>query len=282
MIIDLEGVKVIDPGEPGYGQYYPSYCQQWMEWLVSNNPESNNYGPVYFLHCVPPCQQENNSQGHGSYGAQPIVRIGTQAISINAGDYVFLPIITSAAETIDNGVPDDPTMLLNYVRMELEAGDNPPDPDQATILDATDFDPNNVHKEHIVKDLNRFLVITDVFPLDVPQSQPGSRLLRTCFDVPINTVGVRNCRVGGYWILMQFTEPEKKYYISSSSRGRGSYQSGMLYEIDVSGFKKDDLRKVKRDGRGRINEQIKKVVKQLRKDEQIDKDEEEIIEHVLA
>ncbi len=276
-------MKVIDPGEPGHGQYYPSYCQQWMEWLVSNNPESNNYGPVYFLHCVSPCQQENSSQGNSSYGTQPIVRIGTQAISISAGNYVFLPIITSSAETIDNGVPDDPTTLLNYVRTDLESGDNPPDPDQAIILDATKFDPKNVHKEPIVRALDRFLVITDVFPLDVPQAQPGSRLLRTCFDVPINTVGVRNCRVGGYWILMQFTEPEKKYYICSSSRGRGSYHSGMLYEIDVSGFKKDEQRKRTNDQqRKRTNDQIKKIVKQLRKDEQIAESDEEIIEHVLA
>jgi hypothetical protein len=91
-----------------------------------------NYGPVYFLHCVSPCLQENISHGNSSYDTQPVVRIGMQAISINAGNYVFLPIVTSAAETIDNGVPDNPTTLLNYVRMELEAGDNPPDPDQAT------------------------------------------------------------------------------------------------------------------------------------------------------
>ena len=283
MIIYLDGVKVIDPGEPGHGQYYPSYCQQWLEWLVSNNPESNNYGPVYFVHCVSPCLHENSSHGNSSYGTQPVVRIGMQAISINAGNYVFLPIITSAAETIDNGVPDNPTTLLNYVRMELEAGDNPPDPDQATIVDATNFNSNKDRMEPIVTgNLDRYLVITDVFPLDVPPAQPGSRLLRTCFDVPINTVGVRNCRVGGYWILMRFTEPEKKYYICSSSKGRGSYQTGMLYEIDVSGFKKDELRKVKKDGRGRTNDQIKMIVKQLRKDGQLDQKDEETIERILA
>ena len=290
----MEGLQVIGPGEPGHGQYYPSYCRQWIEWLVSNNPESNNYGPVFFLHCVPPCQQENSSQIVSSYGTRPIVRIGTQAISIKAGNYVFLPIITSAAETIDNGVPDNPATLLNYVRADLEAGDNPPAPNQATIVDATDIDPDTPNpKTRMVPivpgQLDRHCIITDVFPLDVPPAQPGSKLLRTCFDVPINTVGVRNCCLGGYWILMQFTIPGKKYYICSFSRGRGSYQSGMFYEIDVSGFNEQDIKQVKRikDGRVRTNDEINRIeinriVKQLVEDEQIDKNDEKIIKHVLG
>ena len=256
----------------------------WNGWFLITLSQIIMVLFIFFTVFHPVCRKIG-SLGNSSYGIQPVVRIGMQAISINPGNYVFLPIITSAAETIDNGVPDNPTTLLNYVRMDLEAGDNPPDPDQATIIDATNFSPKeqmNTHMEPIVKEFDRFLVITDVFPLDVPPAQPGSRLLRTCFDVPINTVGVRNCRVGGYWILMRFTEPEKKYYIRSSSRGRGSYQAGMLYEIDVSGFKKDDSRNVKRDGRGRTNDQIKMIVKQLRKEGQIDQNDEANIERILA
>jgi hypothetical protein len=274
MIISLDGVRVITPGEPGHGQYYPSYCQQWMEWLVSNNPESNNYGPVFFLHCVSPCQY---------YGAQTVVRIGPQAISINAGSYVFLPIITAAAETIDSGVQDNPSALLNYVRMDLEAGDNPPHPDQAGIIDATNIDQNDQNTfEPIVDDLDPYLVVTDVFPLDVPPAQSGSRLLRTCFDIPIDTPGVRNCRVGGYWILMCFSEPGRKYYIRSFARGRPPYQSGMLYEINVSESKRtrktDDqvIKDIKR-----TNDKIVGVVDKLSDDKLIDSEDKKILKNIL-
>jgi hypothetical protein len=279
----LNGWVVIKPSEPGNGLYYPSYCRQWMEWIVSNNPESNNYGPVYFLHCVSTCNQENGGNDNGNYAMQPVVRIGRQSLTISAGNYVFLPVIMAAAETVDNGVPDNPAALLDYVRMDLDAGDNPPSTNQATIIDATD--PNRPGEpKHIVdknEGLGRYLVITEVFSLDVPPGQPGSRLLRTCFDVPINTVGERSCRVGGYWILMQFTEPGKRYFIHSSSRGRGSYESGMLYEIIVTGFESSTFRsptKVKRVGTGDL---MKKIVRKLKEDDQISPKDETIINSLM-
>jgi hypothetical protein len=98
----------------------------------------------------------------------------------------------AAAETVDNGVPDNPTALLNYVRMDLDAGDNPPDIDQATIVDATNTEKPGKPEPIVREGLHRYLVITDVFSLDVPPAQPGSKLLRTCFDVPINVTGIEN------------------------------------------------------------------------------------------
>jgi hypothetical protein len=273
---------VIKPSEPGNGLYYPSYCRQWMEWIVSNNPEVNNYGPVYFLHCVSNCNQENGGNDNGSYAMQPVVRIGRQSITISAGNYVFLPVIMAAAETVDNGVADNPTALLNYVRMDLDAGDNPPDIDQATIIDATNAEKPGEPEPIVREGLHRYLVITDVFSLDVPPAQPGSRLLRTCFDVPINTVGERNCRVGGYWILMQFNEPQKRYFIHSSSKGRGSYESGMLYEINVTGIENEKLMLAKKVARVGTGNPIKKIVNKLKEDEEISPNDNTIIEELLA
>jgi hypothetical protein len=225
---ESEDYEVIEPGNPGYGQYYPSYCEQWITWLVSNNPESNNYGPVYFLHCV-------SCPGEGvGYGNQVVVRVGPDALDVRAGEYIFLPVLTSTIDTIDNGAPDNPAALLNYLRMDLQQGDNPPKISQATILDATDNDVNAEWKP-IVSDLAPFFVISDVFQLDVPSAQEGTRLLRTCVDVPMNTEGVRNCRVGGWWLLIRFLKPFKTYYIHTRTKGRGNYKAGMFYQINVLG-----------------------------------------------
>jgi hypothetical protein len=223
---------VIDPSMSGNGLFYPSYCEEWLTWLVSNNPESTNYGSVHFLHCVP-CQE---GQGDGYSNYPIVVRIGPQALNINAGEYIFMPVLTSAAEPVDSGVPDNPTALLNYVRMDLEQGDNPPDPSQARIIDASPGIKGSLNP--IVPDLTPYFVISDVFPLYVPPAQPGARLLRNCFDVPINTEGVRNCRVGGWWLLIRFKTANKVYFIHSFSRGRGQYLSGMFYQINVLGQSK--------------------------------------------
>jgi hypothetical protein len=280
----VQGLEIVEPGDLGHGQYYPSYCQEWMEWLVSNNPESNNDGPIYFLHCVSP--QENSRYGNSTYNTEPVVRIGIQSISINPGNYVFLPIITAAAETIDTGVPDTPAALLNYVRTDLEGGDSPPDRTQATIVDATNIDPaknDKIPMVPIIDDgLDRFLVITNVFPLDVPPAQPGARLLRNSFDIPINTPGVRNCRVGGYWILMRFNNAGKRYFISSFAKGRSQYRAGMLYEIEVSTFEKPRRTndQIMKDNK-MTNHQIKRVVEKLSEDGQIDQDYKKIIERIL-
>jgi hypothetical protein len=226
----IGGYKVLEINQPGAGQYYPSYCEQWMTWIVSNNPEINNYGPVHFLHGMS-CQE--TAQG-GGYGVQPVVRIGGQAITIKPGEYVFLPIINSAAETIDSGVPDNPAALLNYVRADLEEGDNPLDNKQVII--ARDPDPAD-HKASALKDeigKKAVQVLSNVFPLYVPPAQQGASLLRTCFDTPINTEGVRNCVVGGWWMLIKFTGTGNTYYIRSFAKGRGHYQAAMFYQINVS------------------------------------------------
>jgi hypothetical protein len=222
------GYRVIKPNESGAGQMYQSYCIQWMRWIVLNNPELNNYGPVYFLHCAS-CQEHQTA---GGYSIQPVVRVGSQAISINVNEYVFLPVIMAAADPIDTpGIPDDPMALLNYVRMDLQGGDNPPLSEQVKIARVTGGPRNNLVED---ADLSHYLVISDVFRLDVPSAQLGASLLRTCFDLPINTEGVRDCVVGGWWILIQFTTPGT-YYIHSYAKGRGQYRAAMFYQIDVLG-----------------------------------------------
>ena len=229
-VINSEDVEVVEPSTPAYGRYYPSYAQDWISWLVSNNPEFNNHGPVYFVHCVS-CQQGNANYGTG-YGNEPVIKIGPQAININAGEYVFLPVLTSTADAIDTGVPDNHSALMNYVITDLQGGNNPPHPNEATIVDASNGKNNLVP---IVKDLTPYFIISDIFTLDVPPAQEGASLLRSCFDIPISTEGPRNCCVGGWWLLLRFKKPNKKYYIHCYSRGRGQYQAGMFHEINVLG-----------------------------------------------
>lgn len=225
-----KGYWVIPVEEPANGRFYQSYCAEWLTWLVSNNPEATNYGPVYFLHCL----NYQGEQDTNNYANQPLIRIGSQALNIRPGEFIFFPVITSFAETVDSGVQDDPTSLLNYVRTYMEAGDKPLHESQATIIDATDSS-NPGLAEPIVNNLASHQVITDVFPLYVPPVQPGARLLRTSIDVPIITEGVRNARIGGWFLLIQFYVPDRKYYIHTFARGRGQYLAGMFHEINVVG-----------------------------------------------
>ena len=222
--------RVVPLGEPANGRFYQSYCAEWLTWLVSNNPEATNYGPVYFLHCL----NYRENQDADNYANQPVVRIGSQALNIRPGEFIFLPVITSFAEPIDSGVQDDSISLLNYVRTYMEAGDKPLHPSQATIINATNPDKIGPAKP-IVENLASYQVITDVFPLYVPPVQPGARLLRTSIDVPIITEGVRNARIGGWFLLIKFIVPDKKYYIHTFARGRGQYLAGMFHEINVVG-----------------------------------------------
>ena len=238
MMIELPGndYRVVPVGEPANGRFYQSYCAEWLTWLVSNNPEATNYGPVYFLHCL----NYQGIQDADNYANQPVIRIGSQALNIRPGEFVFFPVITSFAEPIDTGVQDDPVSLLNYVRTYMEGGGKPLEPNQATIIDATDPDKIDPAKP-IVADLASHQVITDVFPLHVPPVQPGGRLLRTSIDIPIITEGVRNCRIGGWFLLIQFIATDKKYYIHTFARGRGQYLAGMFHEINVVGSLPDHV-----------------------------------------
>jgi hypothetical protein len=216
----LPAYDVVTPLELVHNQPYAWYWKMWMSWLVTNNPESNTtyaFPDVNFLHCVS-CPEENAT---GGYAIQPVVRMGAQAITVNIGDYVFVPIINAMAETIDNNIPDNPASLLQHVIRDLAEGDNPPQPNQATI----DGNP-------IVNDLAPYLIISDLFPLTVLPAQEGARLLRTCLDVPINTEGTRTCVVGGWCVMIRFNTAGS-YYIRTFSRGRWQYRATSFYQIDV-------------------------------------------------
>jgi hypothetical protein len=86
----------------------------------------------------------------------------------------------------------------------------------------------------LVNDFDPYLLISDVFSIDVPGLQYGTRPIRTCFDVPMTTEGARNCRVGGWWIMIRFNKPGKKFLIKTYCRGAGQYQASMLWQINVS------------------------------------------------
>jgi hypothetical protein len=219
----MQGIEVIDVSKLVNGQSYQSYCEKWMQWFVSNNAESRNYGSVYYLHGLAPTDQEDP----GNYTNIPVTRIGSQAMNISEGEYIFLPVLNAFSETIDTGVPDDPNSLLNYVKMEL-AG-TCPHHEQATITNGAAG-----NTENLVEDLSKYLVITDVFSLYVPPIQQGAKQLRTSIDIPIVTEGYRNCIMGGWILIIKFTQAGK-YYIHTYANGRGQYRTGMLYEINVSG-----------------------------------------------
>jgi hypothetical protein len=219
--IAMQGVEVIEPPNLVNGHSYQAYCRRWMAWAVSNNPESINYDDVFFLHGLAP----RDEQGPGSYTNKPVIRIGSQAININKGGYIFLPVLNAFSEPIDTGVPDDPESLLNYVKADLDG--TCPNASQVTITDA-----RTSKTEQLVDDLSRYLVITDVFPLYVPALQEGARPLRTLFDVPLTTEGIRNCVEGGYHLLIKFNRVDS-YYIHTYAKGRGQYQTGTFYEINV-------------------------------------------------
>ena len=159
----MKGVEVIDSIRLVNGQSYQSYCQQWMNWVVGINPETNNYGTVCFLHGVAPREKQDDE----NYSNKPVIRIGSQAIEINVGEHIFFPIINAFYESSDPRVSDDPESLLNYVKMDL-AGPRP-NARQATI---TNIEQNQV--ENIVPDLSPFLIITEEFLLNVPPAPYGA------------------------------------------------------------------------------------------------------------
>ena len=67
----MKGVEVIDSIRLVNGQSYQSYCQQWMNWVVGINPETNNYGTVCFLHGVAPREKQDDE----NYSNKPVIRI---------------------------------------------------------------------------------------------------------------------------------------------------------------------------------------------------------------
>jgi hypothetical protein len=198
---------VLSPNEKLEGKTYGEWLAASWNWLLSDSIENQN-GPAYFL------KTSSNYVQNG-----PHFRIGKNKVKVFADQAIFVPVIIALADSMHFPHLSTPKLRRDDVNYDINKGDNPPKPYQATI----DGKP-------IVDDLKRFRVESPEFRLRVSENSP----IKDELEVPIKHHGAWHAVSAGYCIIIKSLPPRTEpYSIHIWSRGRDNYFTEAFYDIEV-------------------------------------------------
>ena len=207
------------------GRAYADILEDWMQWLLSINPDSNNNGRVVFLRGIDFAETPNEDY-------RLFTRVGRDKLTICHDQAVFLPVITYHIDSY-NYTSDNEAQRLRRLEGIMEDGFIPV-PNNALIgVDlAMGAAPAITPIVDNRDDILNYRTITRDFELVVPDSSYG-RTLATLLDYPIPQAGKFDCRCGAYAYLVTQLDPGHTYTIVSAGRGEDGYNTAMTIDIEV-------------------------------------------------
>jgi len=223
-----EGYQVIRPEESQNitGRSYQELIESYAQWFISDNPDAHNSSNVVFLRGM----DFNNPPEILGYRGQPAIFVGSRALTICSNQSLFLPIILTLVNEIDDHA-STAEERSRVVWRDTLLGDNPPTADQILI----DGEPLHIEGE---QDLTKFFVLSRDFVLHVPDV-PYGRSLKDYLDIPISGTEDRYAAIGAYCLLFKFNlNPQNpSHRVVFHARGvfgpAGQYFSSGVYSINV-------------------------------------------------
>jgi hypothetical protein len=216
------------------GKTYSEWISDWYNWFLSKDPDEHNNGPVFFLKSYPSprilkTKVEGNESSDGSYKSTflnyPNLVVGNDSPEIFDDQAILAPVMGANMDADDPSITEE--YMRNWVRNQIDNGDNPPKSYQLTINDQPVFDD--------VDELLKYRVETPLFQLMVPEAEFGSSL-KDFMEIPYKP-GAYNSIADGYFVLLKGLAV-KEYTIHSYSQGsnyggKQRYFSEYLYHIKV-------------------------------------------------
>jgi hypothetical protein len=254
------------------GRSYPDLLEMWTQWLVSDNPDSHNYGDVVFIRGA---DFPENPQQTG-YSGKPAMFVGPRSLNICNDQFLFFPVICTIANQVDDHA-NTAQERANVVWHDNLEGDYPPLANQV-LIDGKELYTGKKDESNL-EDFNTW---TRDFVLHVPDV-PYGRSLKDYLDVPISVTGEVPAVNAGPCILFRFRHSEyKSHSLVFQARGvrgqSGIYFSSGVYTINVSpcpsGIQRQDERSQRQLSRTVIQRIRSELEKRKEKKELLEDGEE--------
>lgn len=230
------------------GLSYSDLAISWFRWLVSEDPDKNNDGPVYYLRGMDFAPPGADVDHYYSF-----VRLGKNKLKVPAKRPIFWPIIFYYLSELHYPNLTEQQMY-RLLRKWMEAGDNPPSADQATI------DGNRI------QNFPGTLIVTPIFELNIPDADATyKKTLAPLFtDEPFKVPGTYKCIAGGYFVLLKGLEArDDPYTIVSHGRGELNYITDTVVEVLVQSMELSSLLKAPGAGNKAAEAQVTNLVERL-------------------
>jgi hypothetical protein len=207
--------EIISPHRNYLGLSYGEWVRNWMNWLLRENPDDHNNGPVVYIRGV----DFNKSSG----GYNSFIRIGKDRLTMSMDQAALFAVILCFADARHHPELSDRDDRLSKIFHLIINGDHPPESRQFMVNDS-----------QFPIGLDDFLVVSPEFKLHVPppSSSYGSTL-GPFLDVPMIYEGDWDCNVTGYFVLMKPKKPGR-YTIASNATAEDGWHTETFVEIEVA------------------------------------------------
>ena len=235
---DTQFVKweILSPRSNYLGLSYGEWARNWMNWLVSKDPDANNSGPVMYLRGV------DFTKTYSLY--TNFIRLDKDRLKMSLDQALLCPMMACYVDARHHVNADDHQKRLSKAFRLVINGDYPPDQKQFSI-DGTSFPVS----------LEDFLIVTPEFKLHVP-SPTYENTLGSILDVPLIFEGDWDCVVAGYYVLLKPKDIGRST-ITLNATAEDGYHIETIVEVEVF-----DESKTKRSDSFRdfTKEQIKEIL----------------------
>ena len=206
---------IVNPADNYNGKSYKDYVKEFIQWLVSHDPDNQSLNDVVNIRGV---DFHKDPSTYSSY-SHSFVKIGKDALTMTERQGLFITVQTSFADEIHHHL-ETPEKRKYYVNQLIQMGDDPPFNNQISI--------DGFHPEG---DMLKYKVITDDFLLRVPEPVDG-KTLGQLLDVPFNQPGDTWTVAGGYFLLLA-NLPVGNHVIGFYGNGDFGYSNRALVEVNV-------------------------------------------------
>jgi hypothetical protein len=209
------------------GRTFGEWTSDWWNWVVSEDPNYSQTGPVHFL--SPGFARDDkgrtllestNPQGQRVFGTFVF-----SSELIFSDQAILLPVLNTMVDSKHFPYLDTPDKMRREVR-----GDNDASPrlqDNSFTIDDESLQGNTG------KDWSSLRVESPVFTLRVPDVPPGISN-KDKFDVPLVYPGDHTAVADGFWVFIEsLPRHANPYSLKWISIGIHNYTTGAQYEILV-------------------------------------------------
>jgi hypothetical protein len=201
---------IVKPTDNYHGKSYSELVQEFVQWLLQDEPDNQTLRDVVFLRGV-------DTSPYSSYSHR-FVRIGKDALQMNEGQALMFTQTTVFLDSVHHHL-ETPEKRTDYVNQLLEEADNPPSKNKVSF---DGFNPDI--------DWSEYKVITPNFTVIVPE--PSNRNLGQYLDFPFNIPGPTECVCGGYFLLLK-NLPPGNHIVGFHGLGDFGYRNQALVELNV-------------------------------------------------
>lgn len=237
MSLELEKRHVVHPMGNFRGRSYGDWAATWANWLLSEDPDSNDDGDGhilflrgnigYYAYAADSDNSENSTnknEEHRFYN-----RTGDQSVVITEGTAVFIPILTALYFI---GGPYEGGTLQNEEQVRYAARkENDKSAGMWAVLQRADKNKSSKSGswEPIVQDIELYRAESPLFKLTISDRNPFLKYY--AYEYPMDP-GEYQAVIDGYFLIIGEL-PSKTCRIRFGGKGRGNYRTDAIYDIHV-------------------------------------------------